>query len=1161
MIDNSHGGFRVSLQEATRLEGDFHHVAAANAHNNNDNNNDNNNNNNHYYVDWSVHTIDYEGFQHKLRHFYKRRCKVRRKLRTSGWTAQELDVLLGPPSAAVTRADVQAMMLPTNSFYFLQARQQQQQAQQQMNIIPTSLQMGQRRRMRQRSDTELKRPPDLSETTQIISNQRRRHSRRLPRRPPVTLLIPEDGEPQETPYVTMSEDDENDNEQEEVDDDDDRTTSAHSTIQYIDTSSVGNNNNININSSAIVLSTPPTHFIPRLFGTNRPLQRRSIMRQLSNWERNDLVSFLSCEMDKVAMFYLSQWQQLSHQYMALTTHGGYSNNVRINHVNNTTNTPSQEVEEEDEIEMNRTFDYPNNHNNHNHNEEQQYQPWIRLGKEILELQAFCAINIVTVRQILIRYDAFARANEGTPMMQYYMKTIQSDRGAASFRKILRHEEVLALAESFQQQLSSMMQQQPQQPQPSQAAVSPNISDNSNNAYATIAKQFAKEQAQLQAVIASSANAEATSSTGHAHPLQDTTLLDTLRYYFVLGMLEDRLGYEPSYLHTRGRSLKAEMKQLAQWRRQHSLQQWSITTSTTDGQALQQTAGTTTTFFWGGGTGAAAACCHVLPYGSGDDAARDDKQDKENDATTTPQEEEQEQAATAAVPTTISRQQRFNVTMALIAGFFYCMNYYIVEPSSTMYVNALGASDAMSATLIGMMPIASFLSAIAYSIWTNSSFRHPFLVSCLLMLTGNIIYSAAFNFRSLPMALAGRFMTGLGGPKCIIRRYLADTTSLNIRTSVNALFGMVVAAGSALGPGCAILLNKLDFSVPLGDKADIVVNGMTGPGWFMASLWTLFALLLWCGFREQDRIGLEEQMQKEGGGGGDNGDHEGGEYCAVDENGYAAPMNNPNVVNQNHHHHQNQNDTNNTTEDDLMTLISGKSSASFDNSYYTNNMDGEEEDSLWRECKRVSTLVTFPVRICLGLLFAKVFVIETLVSCTSSLSKNRYGWKIQQVGLLGLANGMCVIPLSILVGKASMMYQDRFLMICLLTVGVLGLSLLIDYYDMFNGENNGHPIHHSVGPGQYVAGYFITYMSIQSFEGIIGSALSKVIPTALATGTFNSGLLATLTDTLGRSCGDLFISLMGTINIDQLMNLLFVPGVLILFTCLFVVRKYYDLLAV
>jgi len=465
-------------------------------------------------------------------------------------------------------------------------------------------------------------------------------------------------------------------------------------------------------------------------------------------------------------------------------------------------------------------------------------------------------------------------------------------------------------------------------------------------------------------------------------------------------------------------------------------------------------------------------------------------------------------------------------MALTAGFFYCMNYYIVEPSSTMYVNALGAQDAMSAMLIGMMPIASFLSAIAYSIWTNNSFRQPFLVSCALMLTGNVIYSAAFNFKSLPMALAGRFMTGLGGPKCIIRRYMADTTSLSIRTSVNALFGMVVAAGSALGPGCAILLNKLDFVIPLPLGGELLFNGMTGPGWFMATLWSIFLFALFWGFEEQERIGLVEQMQKED-----------PQYQGTTE----APDDVRSPVG----------------DDDLMTLVSGKSSMSFsDEKDYYLGVD-EEERSIWLELKRVSHLVTFPVRICLGLLFAKVFVIETLVSCTSSLSKNRYGWKIQQVGLLGLVNGMFVIPLSIMVGKASMMYQDRFLMLWLLSIGIVGLSLLIDYYDLFNGVNHFH----SVGPGQYVTGYFVTYVSIQSFEGVIGSALSKVIPTALATGTFNSGLLATLVDTFGRFCGDMFISLMGCINIEQLMNLLFIPGVLILCTCLFIVRKYYDLLAV
>jgi len=201
---------------------------------------------------------------------------------------------------------------------------------------------------------------------------------------------------------------------------------------------------------------------------------------------------------------------------------------------------------------------------------------------------------------------------------------------------------------------------------------------------------------------------------------------------------------------------------------------------------------------------------------------------------------------------------------------------------------------------------------------------------------------------------------------------------------------------------------------------------------------------------------------------------------------------------------------------------------------------------------------------MALLFAKVFVVEILVSCTSALTKNRYGWNIHEVGLLGCANGLFVIPLSIVVGRLSMSYPDRFLMVCLLSVGICGLSLLIDWTDLFvDGStrmyNKSNPW--SVGPTQYVIGYFVTYLSIQSFEGIIGSTMSKLVPTALATGTFNSGLLATLVDTFGRSLGDICISLMGFINIRQLMNLLFVPGVLILIACLFVVRRYYDMLAV
>jgi hypothetical protein len=250
-----------------------------------------------------------------------------------------------------------------------------------------------------------------------------------------------------------------------------------------------------------------------------------------------------------------------------------------------------------------------------------------------------------------------------------------------------------------------------------------------------------------------------------------------------------------------------------------------------------------------------------------------------------------------------------------------------------------------------------------------------------------------------------------------------------------------------------------------------------------------------------------------------------------------------------------------SNDDLNTIFSGEDR---DPSSWTDRSGMMEiENPWWKKCRAFFDLVTPPVRLCLGLLFAKTFTIESLVSCTSALSKNRYGWDIKHVGVLGCINGLLVVPLSITVGYLSMYYQDRLLMTWLVAVGCLGMFLLIDVTDLVATPTSTYneDTRLSVDPTRYVSGYFLSYISIQSFEGVVGSALSKVIPTALASGTFNSGLLATLVDTLGRASGDLFISFMGWVNMRQLMNLLFIPAFGILVSCLIAIRRFYDLLAV
>jgi Sugar (and other) transporter len=450
----------------------------------------------------------------------------------------------------------------------------------------------------------------------------------------------------------------------------------------------------------------------------------------------------------------------------------------------------------------------------------------------------------------------------------------------------------------------------------------------------------------------------------------------------------------------------------------------------------------------------------------------------------------------------------------------------------MYVNRLGAKDAMSGTLIGMMPLAAFLSSIPYSMWTNRSFRHPFIISCCMLVVGNLMYSIADLYGHVWVALLGRFVSGLGAPKCIIRRYMADTTPVSLRTSVNAGFGMVVAAGSAMGPAMAVVLSKFEYSTQVLGR-NVTLNGFTLPGYFMACLWFTFGIIVVTTFEEPERQGLKEQREMEA---------RSAFLVGASPSGGATDRS--------------------TASDDQSSVVSSDSSG----------VTQQMADRAWEESKlprwmiRIGQFcdrITLPVRLCLGLLFCKVFTIESLVSATSALTKNRYKWQVQQVGLLGLTNGLLVIPFSILVGRLSMTHQDHVLMKWLVSMGCFGMFLLVDLSDLVatptRRYNEGHIL--AVSPKRYICGYFLSYISIQAFEGVIGSTLSKVIPTALASGTFNSGLLATLVDTFGRACGDLFISAAGYISLRQLMNLLFIPGFIIMLSCLIVIERCRDLLSV
>ena len=571
-------------------------------------------------------------------------------------------------------------------------------------------------------------------------------------------------------------------------------------------------------------------------------------------------------------------------------------------------------------------------------------------------------------------------------------------------------------------------------------------------------------------------------TGHISGWWDNAIA-TLRDFYTMGSASDNLSLMPEFLIMRGKSLRSCLLVVAKWRERRDNYSREGTTTTTSTDNDEQ---------WFGGF-----CGEIRP---------DPKE------------------VTSSTKKT-SFKSKLALFMNILACFFYMMNYYIVEPSSTRYANALGMGDAMSGLIIGAMPWAAMTSAVLFSIWSNHNYRQPLLASGVLLLSGNLLYASAYRRGSITMALCGRFLTGLGGPRSMNRRYIADTTPLAYRTSVNAAFGTATAMGAALGPATAIMIDSVEiqFDVPL--YGTVYFNGMTGPGFIMCGLWMLFTIVLALTFEEPERTGLEEQKRKEmeearvSAMGGAPGVLEMSELSGSTKHGNIDVAGSDEFV----------------AEQPPMTTVQGSATPYLDESFNctgdnpglcigsdpfnddeeTGGTTNPKKDTICSQLMFVLSNLTIPVRLCMFLLFSKMFTVESVISAASMVTKNRYGWHVQQVGVLGTIVGCLTIPISIFIGWVSQYREDRVLMLYLMTFATVGMGLLVDVTDFVDTDtvyyNKGNPL--AVGPHRYVAGYLLVFCSVQAFDGVVGSVLSKVIPTALATGTLNSGLLATVVGTV------------------------------------------------
>ncbi|KAL3935197.1 MAG: hypothetical protein SGBAC_009239 [Bacillariaceae sp.] len=345
------------------------------------------------------------------------------------------------------------------------------------------------------------------------------------------------------------------------------------------------------------------------------------------------------------------------------------------------------------------------------------------------------------------------------------------------------------------------------------------------------------------------------------------------------------------------------------------------------------------------------------------------------------------------------------------------------------------------------------------------------------------------------------------------------------TMINAAFAMTTAIGAASGPGAAILLDMVpEFQFTLPILGVQTFNGMTGPGFVMALLWFIYLIAIVISFKEPKRSGLDELRQRE-----------------AAEAAHSEPLQ-PKAL------------SSVPSADDDDRSIGSCSVASH---------LGENEVSEHSPMYCIKHLTRATV-LCMSLIFMKRIALESIVGSTSVLTKNRYAWSIRNVGTLHLVNGIVVIPVSIFAGWLSQFYEDRYLAMWFMGITAVGLLIMTDpsdFADIETYETYNYDSNFSVGPVQYVVGSLIAFSGVEACESFVASLMSKCVPSALAVGTFNSGLLATLVGTGGRAVGDLFITAMGIISIRNLLNLLIVPGLSLVLLSMFLLWRNYSIVAV
>lgn len=502
------------------------------------------------------------------------------------------------------------------------------------------------------------------------------------------------------------------------------------------------------------------------------------------------------------------------------------------------------------------------------------------------------------------------------------------------------------------------------------------------------------------------------------------------------------------------------------------------------------------------------------------------------------------------------------------------NYYVIHPTTNVFVGATGANDAYSAAIIGGSSLAAIVAAIlhcnALSGHSTSRIEDRYVAPYKGILTfsasaailGNLVHIHAMDRMSIPMAVLGRVILGLASAD-VVHRQLAivflDPSHLVSETACLVQFQVL---GLIFGLLVGTLVEWAPFRPPSLDVKSLMVSD-----WVMIALW-FFQLVRLTFTVNPVRITADDVYQSK-------------ESVNIKKTDYEDPAGNssdssssepaPGVPVRLFHQTPEMRGLEESVKDGTATppSVTANNTRRTDVTRHRKS----RKRGLKALMKRLSKVMSFNIAVplTLGLVVYTMFAQEILFSSCALITSRYFTWRGSVAGLLLGALSATILPVDFVSEQVARRYEERATIKRSIQMLIIGLLIMVNWGSVFAMAANIKVLftetrdmrHHLydwlLGIPQYLVGFLLTFTSLKALEGSARSLLSKVSPPNSKHHMTNIGTIATFLGLFAKFLANMQIVAVGlshrVINTD-IVNCIVVTLLVGCIVAHYFVRKHY-----